>query len=200
MHLTLNARLKTDRPMKLLIVITLFLSSFTIMGQKFHTKFKYAKSINRNISIHNSYPKGGQIYTDLNGKEYVYVIFWTCVTNETASELELSIDFQIDSFAITSSPDTKFQLYLPKEKMTLEKESLFNFGLNLKSFLDKNIDKPTELLTTISPNDSYLFYVVALSNQGINGAVRAGFELQKQDLFYKINKHKIGCGRIVAKN
>ncbi len=170
------------------------------MGQKFHTEFKYADSINKDISIQNSYPKGGQKYTDLNGKEYVYVIFWTCVTNETASDLELTIDFQIDSFTIPSSPDTKFQLYLPKEKMTLEKEPLLNYGLDLKSFLDENIDKPSELLTTISPNDSYLFYVVALSNQGVNGVVRAGFELQKQDLFYKINDHKISCGRIVAKN
>jgi len=186
--------------MKLLIAFTLFLSSFAIMGQNFHTEFKYADSINKDISIKNSYPKGGQKYTDLNGKEYVYVIFWTCVSNETASDLELTIDFQIDSFTIPSSPDTKFQLYLPKEKMTLEKDPLFNYGLDLKSFLDKNIDKPSELQTTISPNESYLFYVVALSNKGVNGVVRAGFELQQQDLFYKINDHEISCGRIVANN
>jgi len=184
--------------MKLLIAFTLFLSSFTIMGQKFHTEFKYADSINKNILIKNSYPKGGQKYTDLNGKEYVYVVFWTCVSNETASDLELTIDLQSDSFTIPSSPNTKFQLYLPKEKMTLEKDSLFNYGLDLKSFLDKNIDKPSELQTTISPNESYLFYVVALSNKGVNGVVRAGFELQQQDLFYKINDHEISCGRIIT--
>ena len=83
--------------------------------------------------------------------------------------------------------------------MTLEKEPLFNYGLDLKSFLDENIDKPSELLTTISPNDSYYFYVVALSNQGVNGVVRARFELQKQDLYYKINDHEISCGRISKK-
>lgn len=186
--------------MKLLIAFTLFLSSITIMGQKFHTEFKYADSINKGVSIQNSYPKGGQKYTDPNGKEYVYVIFWTCVTNETASELELAIGFPIDSFTIPSSPDTKFNLYLPKEKMTLEKDPLFNYGLDLKSFLDRNIDKPSELLITISPNDSYLFYVIALSNRGVNGVVRAGFELQKQDLFYKINDYEISCGQIVAEN
>lgn len=186
--------------MKLLIAFTLFLTSFTIMGQKFHTEFKYTDSINKDISIQNSYPKGGQKYIDLNGKEYVYVIFWTCITNETATDLELTIDFQIDKFTIPSSLVTKFQLYLPKEKMTLEKEPLFNYGLDLKSFLNKNIYKPSELLTTISPNNSYHFYVVALSNQGVNGVVRAGFELQKQDLFYKINDHEISCGRIVTKN
>lgn len=61
--------------------------------------------------------------------------------------------------------------------MTLEKEPLPNYGLDLKSFLDENIDKSSELTLSISPNDSYLFYSVAISNQGINGTVRAGFEL-----------------------
>ncbi len=186
--------------MKLLIAFTLFLSSFTIMAQKFHTKFKYDDSINKGITIQNSYPKGGQKYTAPNGKEYVFVAFWTCITNETDTNLELNIDFSTDSFTVPSSPYVNFNLYLPMEEMTLEKEPLLNYGLDLKSFLDENIDKPSELLTTISPNDSYLFYVVALSNQGVNGVVRAGFELQKQDLFYKINDHEISCGRIVAKN
>lgn len=44
------------------------------------------------------------------------------------------------------------------------------------------------------------FYVIALSSRGVNGVVRAGFELQKQDLFYKINDYEISCGQIVAEN
>ena len=186
--------------MKLLIAFSLLLCSYAITGQKFHTEFEYSDSINKGIFIQNSYPKGGLKYTDPNGKEYVYVIFWSCITNKTVSDLQLAIDFPRDSFTIPSSPSTKFNLFLPKEKMTFKKESLFNYGLNLKLFLDENIDKPTELQKTIAPNDSYLLYVVALSNQGVNGVVRAGFELQKQDLIYKINGRKVSCGNIVTKN
>ncbi len=169
------------------------------MGQKFHTEFKYDDSLNKGVTIQNSYPKGGQKYTDPIGRKYVYVIFWTCITNKSDSELELTIDFPNDSFTIPSSPDINFNLHLPMEEMTIEKETLSNYGLDLKSFLDKSIYKPSELVKTISPNDSYLFYVVALSNKGVNGLIRAGFELQEQDLLYKINNYEIHCGRIVAK-
>tara|TARA_R110000850_G_scaffold269549_1_gene401862 strand:- start:69879 stop:70391 length:513 start_codon:yes stop_codon:yes gene_type:complete len=168
------------------------------MGQKFHTEFKYDDSINKVITIQNSYPKGGQKYTAQNGKEYVFAIFWTCITNETDTNLEIKIKLSSDSFIIPSSPNVNFNLYFPIEKMTLEKEPLPNYGLDLKLFLDKNIDKPTEFTTSISQNDSHLFYIVAISNQGINGVVRAGFELQKEKLIYKINNHEISCGQIIT--
>lgn len=182
--------------MKLLIALTIFLSSLTIIGQNFHTEFKYDDSLNKGITIQNSYPKGGQKYTSPNGKEYVYVVFWTSITNERDSNLEISIDFPIESFTVHSSPNVNFNLYLPNEEMTLEKVPLFNYGLDLNSFLDKNIDKPSKLVKTISPNESCLFYVIALSNQGLNGVVRAGFELQNQKLIYKINNHEINSGQI----
>ena len=170
------------------------------MGQNFHTDFEYTDSINKGIRIQNSYPKGGQKYRDINGKEHVYVIFWTCITNQRTKGLELNIAFPNNSFPIPSSPSTKFQIYLPSKKMTVENESLFNYGLDLKAFLDENFDKPTELHTIISPNKSYLFYVVALSNQGVDGVVRAGFELHNRDLFFNINNHKISCGQIFSKD
>lgn len=185
--------------MKLLIAFTIFLYSFTIMGQNFHTEYEYVDSINMGITIQNSYPKGGQKYIDPIGKEYVYVVFWTCITNETDSDLELSIDFPIESFTIPSSPNIDFRLYLPKKEMTIEKEKLFDYGLDLKSFLDENIEKPSELLKTIRSNESYSFYVVAISNQGVNGVIRAGFELKKQNLFHNINDREINCGRIIVK-
>ena len=168
--------------MKNLITSALLLFSFSLIGQNFHTEFKYVDSINKGITIKNSYPRGGEIYTDPNGKEYVFAIFWTCITNETNSALEITINFPMNSFTVYSSPDVNFNFYLPKEEMTIEKAGLFGYGLDLKSFLDKHIDKPSELLVTISPKDSYSFYVVALSNRGVNGVVRAGFELQKQEL------------------
>lgn len=185
--------------MKLLIAFTIFLTSLTIMGQEFHTKFKYDDSLNKGITIQNSYPKGGLKYIAPNGKEYAYVVFWTSITNERDSDLELSIDFPSESFTVPSSPNVNFNLHLTNEEMTLEKEPLFNYGLDLKSFLDKNIEKPSKLVKTLSPKESYLFYVIALSDQGIDGVVRAGFELQKQKLIYKINNHEINSGQIITK-
>lgn len=186
--------------MKNQIAIVLFLFTISLMGQNFHTEYKYTDSINKGISIQNSYPKGGQKYTNKNNfKEYVFLVFWTSITNETDSNLELEIDFSNDSFTIPTSPNVIFNLYLPNEEMTLKKEDLLNYGLDLKTFLHKNIDKPSELTKTIHPNQSCLFYTIALSNQGINGAVRAGFELNKQDLIYKINDYKVTCGKILVK-
>lgn len=167
------------------------------MGQNFHTNFKYDDSIGKGITIQNSYPKGGQKYTSPNGKEYVFVIFWTCITNDTEASIKVEIDFNNDSFIVPSSPNVNFNLYLPKEEMTLAKASLPNYGLDLKSFLDKNMNKPSGVITRISPKTSRRFYTVVISDKGINGIVRAGFELQKEDLIYKINNYQINCGRIV---
>ena len=184
--------------MRLLIAFTLLVSSFEIMGQNFHTEFKYEDSLNKGISIQNSFPKGGLKYKALNGKDYIYLVFWTCIKNETDSDLALSIEFPIEPFTVPSSPEVNFNLYLPIEEMNLNKVSLFNYGLDLKLFLDKNFEKSPELIKTINPNDSYSFYVVALSNKGVDGVVRAGFALQKEKLIYKINNHEINCGRIIS--
>ena len=64
--------------------------------------------------------------------------------------------------------------------MTFDKEPLFNYGLDLEPFLDKNINKPSKLQRTINPIDSCLFYVVAISNYGGVGVVRAGLSLEEQ--------------------
>ncbi len=185
--------------MKLLIFFTIVLSSFTIMGQKFHTEFRYDDLLNKGITIQNSYPKGGMEYISPNGKSYSYLVFWTCITNETDNDLEVKIDFSADSLIIPFWPNEYFNLYLPMEEMTLEKEPLFNYGLDLKSFLDENIYKPSELIKKITPNDSHLFYTVAIFNDGVNGTLRAGFELENQDLIYKINGYGIICGKITTK-
>ena len=182
--------------MKILITFTLLLFSIIATGQKFHTEFEYDDGINKGITIQNSYPKGGQKYTSPNGQKYVFVVFWTCITNETDTDLEVKIDFLANSFRIPSSPNVNFNLYLPMEEMALEKELLRNYGLNLKSFLDENIDNPSKLIKKIAPNNAYLFYTVAISTEGINGPIRAGFELENNDLIYKMNGYEISCGKI----
>jgi hypothetical protein len=156
----------------------------------------------KGIIIENSLPKGGDQYTDSTGKSFRYAIFWTRVMNETATPLELTINFPADSFAIDPSPDyAKF--FLPPGTMTPDKELLYSYGVTgLESFLDSALNKPSRLQRIINPNEEYFFYTGMLSYRASNqrGAgrrpgsqqagqrpVRAGFFLKGNDLFYTNN-------------
>ncbi len=177
--------------MKFSIFILVWMLSSALWAQQFHTEFAY-----ENMTIQNSYPKGGLKYIAPNGNTYTYVIFWTRITNETARKLEVAVNLPNDSFTIPSSPRLNFYFYFPNRKMTLEKEPLPDYGLDLKSYLDENWNVPSDETKTILPNTSYLLYHVVLSDKGLNGVVRAGFELQDKKLFYKINDLEINCGSI----
>lgn len=164
------------------------------------TKYEYTDSTGKSLIIENSLPKGGLKYTDSNGKDYVYAIFWTRITNQTANPLELTIDFTADSFELPSKSDNYFKLYLPSDTMTLDKQTLFNYGLrNLESFLDNELLKSSSLQRTINPKGSSIFYVITLFNKGVEGTVRTGLSLIEQTLFYRINDKEIQCGQINLK-
>jgi hypothetical protein len=137
-----------------------------------------SESVSQGVLIQNSFPKGGSRYIDSSGKEFVYVIFWTRVVNETSTPLELTLKFPADSFAISTPSYNYVKLFLPPEPMTPGKISMFNYGLDLESFLDIGFHKPTLLQKTINPKDEYVFYVAALSYKPYNGAVRAGVVLK----------------------
>ena len=186
--------------MKFIITCLLFFWTSNAIGQKFHTEFVYEDIFNGSIIIQNSFPKGGQGYTSPNGNDYVFLVFWTSITNETETDIEIKVNLLPESFEIPSSPNIEFNLYMPKEEMTVEQVNLQNYGLDLKSFLDENIDTTSKLIARISPKTSHLLYMVAVSNQGVNGIVRAGFELEGQDLIYQINGHKIYCGEVVGRS
>jgi hypothetical protein len=165
------------------------------------------------VIIQNGLPKGGGSldlsgtigYTDFMGRRFAHAIFWTRVVNETATPFTLAINFPSDSFAISSSPDSYVKIFLPPGAMTLDKQSLYNYGLTgLKSFLDTGFYKPTGLQRTINPKEECVFYVAALGH-GEGGGVRAGLVLKEQELFYRIRIVPIGsalipCGKIVFKN
>jgi hypothetical protein len=115
-------------------------------------RFEYIDSTGEGIIIQNSLPKGGVAinrgYTDSTGKIHGFGIFWTRVINETATPLELTINFPADSFAISSAPNSYFKLLLPPGTMTLDMQSLYNYGYeitDLRSFLDTSFNKPTML-------------------------------------------------------
>lgn len=163
------------------------------------------------VIIQNSLPRGGGYldssgtigYLDSAGKHFGHAIFWTGVTNKTATPLELTINFPTDSFTIFLSTDSYIKLFLLPDTMTLEKESLYNYGVTgLKSFFDTSFNKPTMLQRTINPNEACLFYVTMLSYQA-RGTVRAGFVLKEQDLFYRFSIDRdsvlIPCGNIILK-
>ncbi|RMB56314.1 hypothetical protein EAX61_14595 [Dokdonia sinensis] len=182
--------------MRSLILIVILLSSITIIGQNFHTEFEYEPT---GITIKNSYPKGGQKHKAFNGKEFIYVTFWTCISNDTASTMELEIDFPADSFTLPSSPGTNFNVSIPNDEMKLEKESLPNYGLDITAFLEEKINKKSNLRATIVPFSSHLFYTVVISDRGVNGPLRAGYELKDGKIIYKINDFDLQCGRIISK-
>jgi hypothetical protein len=165
----------------------------------FNTKYEYTESNGARLLIQNSFPKSGINYTDPNGKKYVYAVFWTQITNETFDPLELTIDFPLDSFEIPSS-GIYMRLLLPSDTMTIDKEPLYDYGLTIKSFLDNNRHKSSSLKRTIPPKGSGNFYVVTLSDHGVDGILRAGLSLKEQNVFYRINDKEILCGKINLKN
>lgn len=202
--------------MRFRLFILFMLASLFASGS-FHFLVKKESSVLKTIPIdttkgliiQNSGPKGnGSLdatgrygYIDPAGKTFGYIIFWTRLINETVTPLELTINFPADSFAIFGQPRAYVKLFLPPDTMTLEKESLIDYGLTgLKSFLDTSFHKPTKLQRTINPKEEFLFYTVEIAD-GYNGVARAGLVLKDQNLFYKTNMldSLIPCGHIVFK-
>jgi hypothetical protein len=170
------------------------------------TLSKYTDSAGIVVTMQNSLPKGGS-YTDPNGNRFGYGIFWTRVINETASPLGLTVNFPTDSFAISPQSDSYLKLFLPPDTMTLDKETMFNYGVtDLKYYLETGLNKPTMLHRIIHPKEEYLFYIGMLFHvPEQNGPVRTGLVSKEQDLFYRINIPPFGsllipCGQIVLKN
>ena len=182
-------------------------------GNYLDTEFNYVDSRGEGIIIQNSYPKGGiavngeRGYTDPRGRRFGYGQFWTRMVNETSTPIEINISFPADSFAFSPSPDTYFKLLLPQDKMSLDKLSLYNYGVNLadlNDFLDSNFDKATYLKRTIKPQEDCLFYVTLLIHLPNNGPIRAGFVMEEKGLIYRINidgwgSKEIPCGELVFK-
>lgn len=181
-----------------------------------YTKYEYADSKGGNLIIQNSFPKGGTKYTAPDGEVYYYAVFFTRIINETDNPLELKISFPADSYELPSLPGEYFKILLPPNKMTLDKEPLFNYGLTeLESFLDNNRNKSSALNSIIGPKNSTYFYVLRLnsvkSDLQSNGSIRAEFSLKNQNLYFNVKNDgsktnsessdiEIYCGSINFKN
>lgn len=178
------------------------------------TKYEYTDSTGASLIIENGLPRGSR-YTDPNGEVYAYVVLWTRIINKTDNPLELKIDFPVDSYEPPWLPGKYYQVLVPPDTMTIDKEPLYDYGLTgLKSFIDTSIHKPSSLKRTINPKGSNGFYVVILSRitEAAQGALRTGLSLKGQDLFYRISllkgppplsltsEKEIDCGSINVKN
>lgn len=162
---------------------------------------RYTDSAGLNVIIQNSVPKGLS-YTDPTGKHFEGRIFWTRVINETATPLELTINFPVDSFPSKSSAGSYLKVFLPLDTMTLDKESLYAYGVTgLKSFLDTDVHKPGMLHRTIDPQEDCSFYMGVLFNHG--GVWRAELVIKGLNLLYSIRGSPeldatlIPCGQIL---
>ena len=203
-------RLRANKPfnqiMRVIISVVFFLPlSTSVMGQEVSQTKWYSETTTNGIIIQSSLPKGGP-YPGPTTKNfsYSYLVFFTRVINKTASPLELRINFSADSIAIPDSPDTYLKLFLPADTMTLDKQSLFSYGIKQL----ESLDNPTKFQRTISPNDECLFYVVAIFFQTkaniqhqSRGGNRAELVLKGQDLFYRMLPQIdfLPCGHIISK-
>ncbi|MET0392000.1 MAG: hypothetical protein ABW019_02615 [Chitinophagaceae bacterium] len=180
-----------------------------------HTRYEYTDAAGASLIIENGLPRGGQRYTDPDGEVYTYAVFWTRIINETANPLELKIDFPADALELPWLPGKYYQVLVPPDTMTPDKEGLFNYGLTkLESFLDNNMHQPSSLKRTIHPKGAGGFYVVILGriNEAAHGALRTGLRLEGQDLFYRVSlvkgppplsligEKEIQCGSISLKD
>jgi hypothetical protein len=175
-----------------------------------------SETASQGVIIQNSLPKGSP-QTDSRGKTFGVGILWSRVVNDTENPLELTINFPVDSFATASLPDSYLKLFLLPDRMTLDKVSLYNYGVaSVRPLLDTGLNKPTTLHRTIHPQEEFIFYVAAVRyqvppqasgtrqtrpHQG-GGVLRTGLVLKEQDLFYRISVDLdtvvIPCGQLLA--
>lgn len=162
------------------------------------TEYKYINEKGNSVIVENSYPRGGQVYTDSRGKRYIYAVFWTRITNNTTDTLKLTIAF-LEDYYLPSLPNRVFNLLIPTETFIKEKEAPTNYGLNLERCLDKHLYEKNEFRKIIKPINSNGFYVVALFNKGVEGTLRTGLIIENDNLFYHVNNELISCGKINLK-
>ena len=186
------------------------LSLIPDLDKHIYTDTTYITSTGKEITIQNSFPRGGSIeqdgtqYFDSSGKRNAFAVFWTRIINETTTPLEININFPADSFAIFTPPESYLKLFLPTDTMSFDKLTSYNYGLTgLKSYLDANFNKASMLRKTINPNEEHIFLIATLSYQA-SGTPRAALILKEHDLYYRMSiaPHGYGtipCGKIAFK-
>ena len=156
----------------------------------------YTDTSNLNVVIENSLPKGGLKYSDTDGIEYIYAVFWTRITNRTDNTFSYTIEYPTDAFHLTQSPEKQFKLLIAPDTLVYGHEALFNYGLELDSFLAKSLGKATTLSMELDPGENIGFYIVTLFNEGVDGVLRTGLQIKDNRLLYRVNGEEFPCGII----
>jgi hypothetical protein len=194
--------------MKLLASIILLLAYLNAAGQVGPTRnwidseVKFTDSKGNLVKFIHSLPKGGgQVY--YKGKKYGYVVFWTHVINQSATQVELQVKFPAVTYF--KSPESYIHILLPRETMNQEKVQLFDYGLtNLQSIINDETNQISFLKKKITPKVDYFFYVTVFIHIDLSGPARAKFEVKDKNLFYKISLGSdttlIPCGSLTFKN
>jgi hypothetical protein len=166
------------------------------------SEVKLTDSKGNSAKVTNSLPKGGGVVFQ-NGKKFGYVVFWTRMSNQSTTSIELKLKFPDVTFF--KPPESYVKIVLPKESMNVEKEQLLDYGLtNLQSLLNDESNRLIILKKKIGPKEDYYFYITVFIHIDGRGSARAKFELKEKELFYKIS---IGsdtiifpCGNLDFKN
>jgi hypothetical protein len=159
------------------------------------TESRFTDSTGLDVIIQNSLPKGVGITT----RKKFDRIFWNRIINESSIPIQLKINFPADSLPISSSDDSYIKVFMPIDTMTLDKESMYAYGVT------SGLDKTTPLQTTINPKEESLFYIGVLF-EGSGGVVRGQLVLRGHDLLYnirgisqKLDSTLIRCGQIILR-
>lgn len=165
------------------------------------SQFEYSDSIGNSLLVQNSFPKGGQKYTDPEGNKYTYAVFWTRISNRTNQNLRINLNLPTEAQSLTSSPEIRFNLILAPVSMSEDKIHQMNYGLsNIDFILDNTLGQVPEFDQKIQPNESEMFYMIVLTSQGIDGTIRSSLQLENQDLIYHINQTEINVGKAFLGN
>ena len=194
--------------MKITASFILFLFYISTNGQVGPTRnwvdseIKLTDSKGNTAMVTNSLPRGGGVVYQ-NGKKYGYVVFWTRMSNQSATPIELKLKFPDVTFF--KPPESNVKIVLPKESMNIEKEQLFDYGLsNLQSLLNDESNQISILKKKIGPIEDYFFYVTVFIHIDGSGSARAKFQLKDKNLFYKFSMGSdttlIPCGSLDFKN
>lgn len=164
------------------------------------SEVKHTDSKGNSVRITNSLPKGGDV-ADKNGNKVGYRVLWTRIRNESATPINLKVEFPDARFF--KSEASPLKIVLPKDNMSHENIQLFDYGLpNLQALLYDESKKLSIMRKKISPKEDCFFYVTVFLQD--SGSVRSALILKGKDLFYKItldsNTALIPCGSLDFKN
>lgn len=162
-----------------------------------YRQYEYVGDNGARMVVTSGFPRCGARFTDRNGTEYIWSVFWSRIINETGNRLDVDIEFPVDVVENSSSAGNYFKVLVPPDTMTVAKMSLYNYGLqDMDSFLDTSIHKTiASLKRSVNPNDSTGFLVVVVSRlddykAGTNaGVLRTALSLKGSSLFYTISRY-----------